>query len=204
VFGRDDLGMNSQNFVERLNSLEEQITNSDFLDSKGIGNEVPYYIFTYPAQEEERLSRHLALINLSLKSITNLKFIQINLFNEAVNLLKDNHIYQDVIEMQQTGVVNSDVLYALQGELNETNLASYINQRYQLDSFNLILLTGVGGCHPMISVSKMLSNLQSLTMKCPLVVFYPGEYTKNTAQENGAFSLFNLINRESYYRAFKL
>lgn len=195
--------MNTPNFIERLNALEEQITSYDFLASKGIGNETPYYIFTYPPAEEENLTLHLTLINSSLNNIPNLKFIQINLFNEVVNLLKDNHIYQDVIEMQQAKAANSDVLYAMQGVLNETNLADYINQRYQLNNMELILLTGVGSCHPMISVSKMLSNLQSLTLKTPLVVFYPGDYTEKTTQENGAFSLFNLINREAYYRAFK-
>lgn len=196
--------MNTPNFIERLNALEEQITSYDFLSSKGIGNETPYYIFTYPPAEEENLTLHLTLINSSLNNIPNLKFIQINLFNEVVDLLKDNHIYQDVIEMQQAKAANSDVLYAMQGVLNETNLAVYINQKYQLNTFNLTLLTGIGSCYPMITVSKMLSNLQITAMKCPLVVFYPGDYTEKTTQENGAFSLFNLINREAYYRAFKL
>lgn len=196
--------MNTHNFIERLNALEEQITSYDFLHSKGIGNETPYYIFTYPPAEEENLTLHLTLINSSLNSLAKLNVIQINLFHEVVNLLKDNHIYQDVIEMQQAKAANSDVLYAMQGVLNETNLADYINQRYQLNNVELILLTGVGSCHPMISVSKMLSNLQSLTLKTPLVVFYPGDYTEKTTQDSGAFSLFNLINREAYYRAFKL
>ena len=193
--------MDTQNFTERLNSLEQQITAPDFLHSKGIGNEVSYYIFTYPAAEEETLNRHLELITSRLN---NLKFIQLNLFNEAVNLLRDNQIYTDVIAMQQAHENNSDVLYALQGELNEPNLAKYINQQHQLNRFELILLNGVGSCHPMISVSKMLSNLQSQTIKCPLVVFYPGVYTRDSNHDRGSFKLFNLINREAYYRAFKL
>jgi hypothetical protein len=39
-------------FEERLNQILPRITSRDFLDSKGLGNEIGFWIFDYPAERE--------------------------------------------------------------------------------------------------------------------------------------------------------
>ena len=37
---------------ERLNKILEKVTSDDFLGGQGLGNEVPFYAFDYPPQDE--------------------------------------------------------------------------------------------------------------------------------------------------------
>ena len=41
---------------ERLDKAEEMIQKSSFRENKGLGNEVGYYIFDYPAEKELYIS----------------------------------------------------------------------------------------------------------------------------------------------------
>jgi hypothetical protein len=42
----------SQNFHDRLNQILPRITSDDFLQSKGLGNEIGFWIFDYPPERE--------------------------------------------------------------------------------------------------------------------------------------------------------
>ena len=44
---------------ERLNEILNIITTDDFLNGSGIGNEIAFYIFDYPPEEELRVREHL-------------------------------------------------------------------------------------------------------------------------------------------------
>jgi hypothetical protein len=46
----------------RLNEIESVITSSDFLHGKGLGNEIPFYIFDYPPEEEITIRDYLQLL----------------------------------------------------------------------------------------------------------------------------------------------
>ena len=37
---------------ERLNRIEDKISEKSFRENKGLGNEVGYYVFDYPAEQE--------------------------------------------------------------------------------------------------------------------------------------------------------
>jgi hypothetical protein len=39
-------------FDERLNQILPRVTSRDFLESKGLGNEIGFWIFDYPANRE--------------------------------------------------------------------------------------------------------------------------------------------------------
>jgi len=57
---------------ERLEQLKEQVQSDDFLKSKGLGNEVPLWIFDYPPDKELLIRDTILKINSSLekRSIT--------------------------------------------------------------------------------------------------------------------------------------
>lgn len=184
-------------FDSKLNSIYTRITNEDFLNSGGIGNEVPYYIFAYSPLNEVKVNQHLKILTEQIyTSHSKMKLLEINLFKEVIDLLRENNIYDDVLEMQQNKARSQEVLYALSGTVDETHIARKINDKYKLSDNSLILMYGVGSSHPLVCVSKMLSNLQAYTGKTPMVIFYPGKFGEKS------FSLFDLIQRENYYRAF--
>ena len=45
--------------TERLNEILPKITSEDFLSGRGIGNEIAFYIFDYPPEEELRVREHI-------------------------------------------------------------------------------------------------------------------------------------------------
>jgi hypothetical protein len=55
-------------FDERLNQILPRVTSRDFLDSKGLGNEIGFWIFDYPPDRE--LDMRSFLPNLDLLILT--------------------------------------------------------------------------------------------------------------------------------------
>jgi hypothetical protein len=48
--------------TERMNEVLPKITSSEFLSNKGLGNEIAFYIFDYPPEEELRIREFLSFI----------------------------------------------------------------------------------------------------------------------------------------------
>jgi hypothetical protein len=52
----------SDRLTERLNAILPKITSQDFLSGHGIGNEIPFYVFDYPPEDELRIREHVAFL----------------------------------------------------------------------------------------------------------------------------------------------
>src|SRR5699024_1945620 len=69
----------------------------------------------------------------------------------------------------------------------------------EIDDHNVIFITGVGQIYPFVRTHNILNNLQDiLEDKMPVILFYPGQYSEQDLQ------LFNKLESENYYRAFRL
>ena len=47
---------------DRLNQIEDKISEKSFRENKGLGNEVGYYIFDYDPREELYVRNHIAYL----------------------------------------------------------------------------------------------------------------------------------------------
>ncbi len=52
----------SDSLTERLNEVLPKITSDNFLSGKGLGNEIAFYIFDYPPEEELRIRDHIRFL----------------------------------------------------------------------------------------------------------------------------------------------
>lgn len=52
---------------ERLNAILPRLRSEDFLASKGLGNEIAFYVFDYPARFEIKVRQHIAFVADKLK-----------------------------------------------------------------------------------------------------------------------------------------
>jgi len=52
----------SDSLTERLNKILPKITSYEFLNGSGIGNEIAFYIFDYPPEQELRVREHTLCI----------------------------------------------------------------------------------------------------------------------------------------------
>ena len=52
----------SHDFNQRLDQILDRVTSDDFLKGQGLGNEIPFYAFDYPPEQELAVRAHLAFL----------------------------------------------------------------------------------------------------------------------------------------------
>ena len=184
---------------ERLNQILPRITSRDFLDSKGLGNEIGFWIFDYPPEREMEVRDFLSstVFPALSKPNANVRFDVINLLDMVVELLQERNLLDKAIALQQTKG-DEGVLPALRSVLKEDKLAQKIASKFDVASLDLLVLTGVGAVYPMLRTHTLLSALHPIMGKTPLLMFFPGKY------DGHSLRLFNVLGEDHYYRAFRL
>jgi hypothetical protein len=186
-------------FEERLNQILPKVSSPDFLNSKGLGNEIGFWIFDYPAERELEMRsffNQTILPNLA-RSQPPIRVVEINLFNLVIELLGDRKLLDKVLEMQRTKG-DEAVLNALRPILKEDKLAAKLVENININDIDVLILHGVGSAYPMIRTHTLLSALHPLMGRVPLLMFYPGRY------DGYSLRLFNQLSEDHYYRAFRL
>ena len=183
---------------DRLNRVVEKLTNDDFLRGRGLGNEIGFYIFDYPPDRELEVRERLQHILKDLqKKQPHLRVAHIDLFDLVVDYLRERGLLEKAIEIQAK---SGDVVMQakLAAPLQTERLAEAFARRVDPTEVDVVLVSGVGSVYPMLRTHSLLNNLHRIMGDKPLVMFYPGSYSGQS------LSLFNRLNDENYYRAFKL
>jgi hypothetical protein len=186
-------------FEERLNQILPKISSDEFLNSKGLGNEIGFWIFDYPPEREMEMRVFLTRTVLSSlnKSQPPIRAGAINLFDLVIQLLQERQLLDKAIGMQQKKG-DEAVMAALRPVLKEDKLAQKVVAMVDLDNIDLLMLWGVGSAYPMLRTHTLLSALHPLMGRTPLLMFYPGRY------DGYSLRLFNKLSEDHYYRAFRL
>jgi len=202
--------------TDRLNKILPKLVTDDFLSGSGIGNEVAFYIFDYPPEDELRVRDHVRfLLDHIPKQKPGLRVKHINLFDFVLDYLKgwkikDGNMLTEALRMQREKG-DAAVKKALAAPLHPEKLAHKFCEVARPDEHDLVIVSGVGNVYPLLRTSGLLSNLQKIMGHTPLVVFYPGKYDQMTLRLFGKLSLsatFESAGKtkkpEHYYRAFRL
>jgi len=188
----------TDSLTQRLNEILPKITSDEFLTGKGLGNEIAFYIFDYPPQEEIRIREHIQFLLAHIpKRRPSLQVVHVNLFDLIVDYLKKRKLLERSFQMQkQKG--DEAVENALRSPLKAEKLVQIFAEVAQPHDKDLVLVSGVGSAWPLVRSHSLLNNLQIVMEQTPLVMFYPGRYDGQTLR------LFGKIKSRHYYRAFKL
>ena len=201
----------SDSLNERLNQILPRVTSDDFLSGDGIGNEIAFYIFDYPPEEELRVRKFLNDLPKDIQHRKReLRVKHLNLFDFVLDYLKNRKLLDKAIQMQREK--GDDALKkALAGPLHPEKLLPFFAEAMQPQQHDLVILSGVGSVYPLLRTSSLLSNLQRIMGSTPLVMFYPGKYDQLTLRLFGKLTLSASFEGEGkakksehYYRAFKL
>lgn len=186
-------------FDERLNHILPRVTSRDFLDSKGLGNEIGFWIFDYPPERELELRSflHGTVLPALAKQLPALRADTIDLLELVTGLLDERKLLDKAIEMQLRKGDDS-TLEALRPVLKEDKIAQKIASEHDIPNLDLLMLTGVGAVYPMIRTHTLLSALHPIMGNTPLLMFFPGRY------DGHSLRLFNTLAEDHYYRAFRL
>ena len=184
---------------ERLNQILPRVTSRDFLDSKGLGNEIGFWIFDYPPDREMDVRDFLSgtVVPALGKQSPAIRCAVVDLLTLVTELLEERKLLDKAIAMQQTKG-NDGALAALRSVLKEDKLAQKIAARHDIAALDLLVLTGVGAVYPMLRTHTLLSALHPIMGKTPLLMFFPGRY------DGHSLRLFNTLAEDHYYRAFRL
>ena len=180
----------------RLDLILERIENPRFLNNDGLGNEIGFWIFDYPAKQELVVRDYLTHLIDKLEKHGH-TFVTINIYEILVEMLASRGLLERTFSReQQTGV--EAVRKTLSGPLSQKKIAEFIADKIKPESLDFVLLTGLGNAWPLVRGHELLSALQDVMGKTPLVLFYPGEYSRRDLHP------FGMIESKNYYRAFKL
>lgn len=188
----------SEGLNERLNKILPRVISDDLLSGRGIGNEIAFYIFDYPPEQELLVRGHIDfLLEHIPKHKPGLRVAHVNLFDFVLNYLRQRNLLDKAIQKQKKDG-DKALMSALVAPLHETKLAAVFAEVVRPEQQELVLLSGIGSVWPLLRSHVLLNNLHPVLGKTPLVMFYPGRY------DGQSLRLFGKMKNRNYYRAFKL
>lgn len=187
---------------ERAEHLFKVVSSQRFLTKQGPGNDVPFYICPYPAEEG------LSMVDDRTNLVTRLNHggisvLDLSLYDLSLEILEERGILEQVLEIEQD-TDKGELRELLQSVLDpEANLVPKIGEAIDATPHDVIFLSGVGEVFPYIRSHNVLNNLQSTAKDKPTVLFFPGSYTHALAT-GASLDLFGRLHDDKYYRAYDI
>lgn len=175
---------------QRLDRFFEEIQKEDFLNMRGLGNEVPYFIFDYNPEHE-------LIVRQSIRYFVNrapLRIQVLNLLEMVIELFAD--IGLEGLKQYEEEYGTEGLFDALRPVIEEQKIVDNIADAAK--EAQIVFITGIGSVFPLIRANELLNQLHPKVTDVPVVLFYPGTYT------GLGLSLFNRFESNGYYRAFSI
>ena len=178
----------------RLDSLRELIQKPEFLEGKGLSNEVNIRIFCYEPEAEMAI-RHFTE-KLTADKTLRCRLIEYNLYQIFLSICDDKRITDRVAQLED----NKGKQFVLDQMIRMTNNVAFVKkmQYSPHEPGDIILITGVGEAFPFIRIHSLLEAMQPCFSDVPILVLYPGTF------DGHYIKLFDQLPPNPYYRAFKV
>lgn len=176
----------------RLDLLSKKFDDNDFLQNKGLSNEVGIHIFCYESKDEMAVQNFVKQIKAK-DTVANI--IECDLYEIFLKICEDKRVLDRLPKMEE---IKGKEAFKKMVELFATPQAFMDKMKYdEHTDRDVILITGVGKVFPYMRCNNILENIQPEFPNIPVVVMYPGKYSGQT------ISLFDKFD-SNYYRAFSL
>jgi len=187
--------------AEKLKHLREKVADPDFQQSRGLSNEVSYYILAYEAQDQPLVTEEISNMRQQLNRETiGMDIVEFNLYQIMWELLDEMGIKQDVLEMEANDGIDyltEQLNNALEMTSSENMFVQYMQQHLPQEPV-IVFVTGIGDIFPLIRAHKVLNTMHQIVTNVPVVFFYPGTY------DSLSLSMFGESKEDNYYRAFQI
>lgn len=179
---------------ERLDALRLEIQKDEFLEGKGLSNEVNIRIFCYDAKDE-MVVRHF-VEQIIVDQTMNCHLVEKNLYKVFLSICEDKRIVDKAAVMEEKKG-KEHLFQKLQEFAN--NKAFVSKMQYEPhEKGDVLLVTGVGEVFPFMRIHSLLEALQPAFSDIPILVMYPGNYDGRYVR------LFDKLEPNPYYRAFNI
>lgn len=192
--------MHTHTLEERLDKAEEMIHRPSFRQNKGLGNEVGYYIFDYPAEQELLVRERVEYIRKkNEQSGDEYQIVVFDLYDIIIDTLKEKGYLEKCYEFEKKRGferITKAIGNMMRITSKDSLIVNYIRER--IPDKAIVFLIGIGKCYPILRSHTVLNNLHQVIDNVPVVMFYPGKY------DGQELILFGEVKDDNYYRAFKL
>lgn len=182
------------NLHERLDNLKTEIQKPEFLEGKGLSNEVNIRIFCYDPKDEMTV-RYFTEQLMADQSL-NCHLIEYNLYKVFLSICDDKRI-TDRIPQQEEKKGKQFILDQMKRMASNTAFISKMQYAPHMPG-DVIMITGVGEAFPFIRVHALLDAMQPYFTDVPILVMYPGTF------DGRYVKLFDKLEPNAYYRAFNV
>ena len=187
-------------FQDRLDAIWNRISSREFLENKGVANEVRYYVFDYEACDELIMRQKIKdLFARNNPETDGFQIVEYDIYKLILSILEERGYVDKCIRFEKEK--GREYLYnAISKLLRLTTDNNLIVNRIMENTpeNSVVFLTGIGKVYPFVRAHNVLNNLHQVFDKVPVIMFYPGNW-------NGqSLSLFGTISDGNYYRAFPL
>ncbi|MDD2502611.1 MAG: DUF1788 domain-containing protein [Clostridia bacterium] len=182
------------NINERLDRVRSLIQEKDFLEGKGLSNEVNIHIFCYDAKDEMKVRHFVDQIKADWTLTCHL--IECNLYKTFLSICDDKRITKSIPRMEK----RKGKEYLLTQMHSIATEAAFV-EKMQYEPHELgdvLMLTSVGEVFPFMRIHSLLEALQPHFSDIPILVLYPGVF------DGRRVKLFNKLQPNDYYRAFNV
>lgn len=190
---------------ERMDLLESRLRDVNFRSSKGLSGEVSFYVFDYDPKDELYVRQRVQeLKETDTEYKFGYKLFVFDLYELMLHLLQEEGVLEDLKQFEEeegTEYVFTTIGDILRFEEEDNQIIQYIVDHTPQEPDTIVFLTGVGKCYPVLRSHKILNNLHQVMDHCPVILFFPGQYT------GSALNIFGELKGDAnsnYYRAFPI
>lgn len=184
------------NLNARLDQIIPKIKEDKFIDGRGLGNEISFYVFDYAPSDELVVRDYVQHIKKEFNyEGTDRRIMEFDLYKMLIEITKEKRIFERIFEMEKQQ--GKDALFRAMTTFAVPEIFKDKIEE-QKDNYDVVFLTGVGKVYPFVRSHNILNNLQEVISKKPLILFFPGRYDGQSLQ------LFSKFKDDNYYRAFRL
>ncbi|KRG17072.1 hypothetical protein ACA29_00440 [Lederbergia galactosidilytica] len=184
------------NLNARLDQIIPKIKEDKFIEGRGLGNEISFYVFDYEPQNELVVRDYIKHIKKEFGyEGSNRRIIEFDLYKMLLDIAKDRRIFDRIFEMEERQ--GKEQLFKAMTTFAKPEVFLRKIQE-QMDGYNVVFLTGIGKVYPFVRSHNILNNLQEVLDNIPVIMFFPGKYDGQSLQ------LFGKFKDDNYYRAFRL
>lgn len=194
--------MSKRNLVEEEQHILNVLASDRFQKMEGLGNEVPFFIYAYPPEDELAVQAATERIKNKLQSNPSraLSILVIDLYELAIELLEKRKVLDRLFQLEPSRS-RADFRTDLQRMLDpEKHIAPAIRELTASQDYDVLFLTGIGKVFPYIRSHNVLNNLQTVLSSKPMLMFFPGEY-RQSDKLGSSLILFGRLTDDQYYRA---
>ncbi|MNW38403.1 hypothetical protein D3C74_154680 [compost metagenome] len=184
------------NLNSRLDKIIPKIKEDKFIEGRGLGNEISFYVFDYEPEKELLVRDYISHIlrEFSYEG-SNRKIIEFDLYNLLIEIAKEKRIYDRIPQMEEKQ--GKDALFKAMANFAKPDI--FLQKiKEQIADNNVVFITGVGKVYPFVRSHNILNSLQEVLDKIPVIMFFPGKY------DGLSLRLFDRFKDDNYYRAFRL